>query len=295
MEFQRVPRRRALLAGVVLAGGLFTSSALAQDKSQYSLFNPVPDALLRDLSTDRPDATESPFTVDAGRVQIETNLFGYTRSRRDANGEVTDSYEFGTTNIRLGLTHNAEVNFVWQPYGALRTRASNGALVNRQSGTGSIDIRGKINLWGNDTFERPGSTAFALLPYITLPTSRTNGISADDVEGGLIVPFAIKLNEKFGLGLNTGVAAIRNPAGTGYNAEWLASASLSYEWSDRIGTYYEIAGRFVSGDALSETVVFGTGVTYKLSKNFQLDAGVNFGLTRASDRVNPFVGFSARY
>lgn len=288
-------RQQPMVVVMVLGSCWLADPAAAQDKSQYSLFRPVPDALLRDLTTDRPDATESPFTVDPGRIQVETNVFGYTRSRRDANGEVTESHEFGNTNIRLGLTHNAEVNFIWQPYGTLRTRASNGVLVNRQSGTGSVDIRGKINLWGNDSFERPGATAFALLPYLTLPTNRSNGISADHVEGGLILPFAVKLNEKFGLGLNTGVAAIRNPAGTGYNTEWLASASLSYEWSDRIGTYYEIACRFISGDAVTETVNFGTGVTYKLSKNFQLDAGVNFGLTRASDRVNPFVGFSARY
>jgi hypothetical protein len=45
------------------------------------LFNPTPDRLLRDLTTDRPDVTESPFTVDAGRIQAETNLFGYARSR----------------------------------------------------------------------------------------------------------------------------------------------------------------------------------------------------------------------
>jgi hypothetical protein len=27
----------------------------------------------------------------------------------------------------------------------------------------------------------------------------------------------------------------------------------------------------------------------------QFDGGVNFGLTRAADRINPFVGISARF
>jgi hypothetical protein len=35
------------------------------DKSQFHLFNPTPKALMRELSTDRPDQTESPYTVDA--------------------------------------------------------------------------------------------------------------------------------------------------------------------------------------------------------------------------------------
>jgi hypothetical protein len=38
--------------------------------------------------------------------------------------------------------------------------------------------------------------------------------------------------------------------------------------------------------------VLGTGLTYWLSDNFQLNAGMNFGLTRAADEYNPFVGLA---
>ncbi len=61
------------------------------DKSRYWLFNPTPENLMRDLTTDRPDMTESPFTVDAGHVQFETNIFGYTRSRPDQDGTISKS------------------------------------------------------------------------------------------------------------------------------------------------------------------------------------------------------------
>ena len=110
-----------------------------------------------------------------------------------------------------------------------------------QSGIGGLDLRAKVNLWGNDTFEKPGATALALLPFITLPTDRHNGISPEFVEGGVIVPFAIKLSDKFGLGLNAGVTWLKDDDATGYHAEYLTSASLSYEWSDKLGTYYEVA------------------------------------------------------
>lgn len=152
---------------------------MAADKSRYSLFSPTPDRLLRDMATDRPDTTESPFTVDAGHVQIETNLFAYGRSRPDEDGVVTVSYEFVATNIRIGLTNDTEINFVWQPYGTARSRPAGGLTV-RDSGIGGVDIRGKINLWGNDTFEKTGS-ALALLPFITLPTDEDNGISPEFV------------------------------------------------------------------------------------------------------------------
>ena len=202
--------RAAIAGALLLAVAIGTAEASDQNKSQYTLFNPTPDRLLRDLTTDRPDTTESPFTVDAGRIQVETNLFGYTRSRPDVDGTVTDSYDFLITNVRIGLTHTSEVNVVFQPYGIVRTRPLDPLLATRSSGVGGVDIRGKFNLWGNDSFDKPGATAFALLPFITLPTDRNNGISPDGVEGGLILPFAVKLSEKFGLGLNAGVHVVRN-------------------------------------------------------------------------------------
>ena len=161
----------SVMAGVCVVMGS-AGQVLGADKSSYSLFYPTPDRLLRDMTTDRPDTTESPFTVDAGHIQIETNLFGYARSRPDEDGTVTDSYEFATTNIRIGLTNNTEINVVWQPYGSVRTHQADPVGTLRQSGIGGLDIRGKVNLWGNDTFEKTGS-ALALLPFVTLPTDRT--------------------------------------------------------------------------------------------------------------------------
>lgn len=285
----------ALAAAVIaLAAGGARAAEESTDKSGYTLFNPTPDRLLRDLTTDRPDVTESPFTVDAGRFQVETTLFGYSRSRPDDMGVVTDTYEVGTTNLRIGLTNNTEFNIVWQPYGMVRTYDPAGP-VPRQSGIGGLNLRMKFNLWGNDNFEKPGDTAFALLPYVSLPTDRKNGISPEYGEVGLIIPFAIKLSDKFGLGLSAAVASVHNETTPRYHAEYAATASLSYEWTEALGTYYEIGGRFGLDDPRGDIVFVGTGVTYKLNKNLQVDAGINFGLTKAADVVNPFVGISARF
>jgi hypothetical protein len=42
-------------------------------------------------------------------------------------------------------------------------------------------------------------------------------------------------------------------------------------------------------------VTLNTGVLYKFGHDWQFDFGSNFGVTRASDRVNPFVGLSKRF
>jgi len=285
--------RCAVCVAGVVGLAMSAGSVAGAEKGRYSLFNPTPDRLLREMTTDRPDATESPFTVDAGRVQVETNLLGFARSHADDNAAVTDTLDLVTTNIRIGLTSRAEINFVWQPYGTTRTRQL-GLATERASGIGSLDIRGKINLWGNDDFERQGS-ALALLPYITLPTDARNGISSEHMEGGIIVPLAVALPNNFGIGFNGGIAWLRSETTGDYNAEYLATAALSYEWTGKLGTYYEIAANFAPADDDGTAVMLGTGLTYAVSDNVQLDAGINFGVTSAADRFNPFVGISTRF
>jgi hypothetical protein len=283
------------LAVAVVLGmtGMAAGGAAAQDRSQYTLLNPTPDKLLREMTTDRPDITESSFTVDAGHVQFEATVFGFARSGRDSTGAVTDAYEVGTTNVRIGLTSNFEAGFVWQPYGSAHTHGGIAGGM-RQSGIGGLELRAKLNLWGNDSFDKVGS-AMALLPFLALPTDRHNGISPEFAEGGLIVPYTLKLADKLQLATNTGVVWTRGEASAGFHAEYLASASVGVEWSEKLGTYYEVAGRFHMDDPRGDAVVVGTGLTYRLSKNVQLDAGVNIGVTPAADRLNPFVGLAVRF
>ncbi len=252
------------------------------------------DDALRPLTTDRPDLTESPFTVNAGHVQIESTLVGYAQSRSDADGIEERSFEFATTNVRLGLTANTELNVSWRPYGLVRFRSNPGPRPDDLEGIGSVDIRGKLNLYGNDTFDAVGDTALALLLFVTLPTDE-DGISVGHVEGGLIVPFAVVLPLGFGLGLNAGAFAVKSEDDDDYRAEVFLSAALAYEWSARFGTYTEVAATLNTQDPRGEDVLLGTGFTYALDDNTQLDGGVYLGLTDASDRWAPFLGFTRRF
>jgi hypothetical protein len=286
-------RSAAIISLVATAASAHAADQISGDsKDQFTLLSPTPADKMRDMSTDRPDSTESPFTVDAGHIQFETTLFGYTKSKPDSFGVVTQSYDVGTTNVRLGLTNKTEINFIWQPYGVVHTRDP--VMSTRVSGIGGFTMRAKFNLWGNDSFEKPGATAMALLPYVNLPTVR-NGVGPDYVEGGLIVPFAVKLSDKLSLGVMTVFDVVHNSDRSGYHVEYVNSASLAYEWTEQFSTYYEVLTRVGTRDPRGGIVMLGTGLTYALKKNLQLDAGVNFGVTRAADRINPFVGVSMRF
>ena len=241
-------------------------------------------ASLRDLTTDRPDTTESPFTIDAGHIQIETTLFGYARGPRDPSGDVAVAFEFATTNLRIGLTPSFEVDLVAHPYAI----ASPGGGAARQRGIGALDVRAKLNLWGNDG----STTAFALLPYVSIPIDRNNGVSPTDVEYGLLVPLSIDLGGRFGLGLNAGLNARRDDRASPYRVYGIATASLAVAWNDRLNSYYEVA--LEAGANRPAATSLNTGITWLARPNLQVDAGTQFGVSGDAATFAPFIGFSLR-
>lgn len=269
--------------GRAIAGAALLVSAapsFAQDQPASA-----PVRQLRDLTTDRPDTTESPFTVDAGHVQVETTIFGYVSSFRTADGRRADELDVGVANIRIGLTPSVELDLGWQAYGV----TSDGSTAADRSGAGAVVVRSKINLWGNDG----GQSAFALLPYVVIPTDRTNGLSPEDPEFGVLLPLSLTLTDHIGLGLNTGLAVSRSEPGAPYRVSVPVTASLAVGWIDRIGSYYEVAAQFGGGDGAA--ISLNTGVTWLANPNLQFDTGIGFGVTRAADALAPFVGFSIRF
>ncbi|MBY0520111.1 MAG: transporter [Sphingomonas sp.] len=276
---RRSPSARPLFAwAALLASAAPFSAAGAQQIGTPG------GASLRDLTTDRPDTTESPFTIDAGHIQIETTLFGYARAPRDPNGDVAETFEFATTNLRIGLTPSLEIDLVAHPYAI----ASPGGGAARQDGIGAVDIRAKLNLWGNDG----GTTAFALLPYVTIPIDRQNGVSPVDIEYGLLVPLSIELGGRFGFGVNAGVNARRDDQATPYRVYGVGTASLAVAWSDRVSSYYEMA--LEAGGNRPAAISLNSGVTWLVRNNLQLDAGTQFGVSGDAPIFAPFIGFSLR-
>ena len=83
----------------------------------------------------RPDLSggRDGYTITGSSRKDEAGTFRPFR----ASGRVTDSYEFATSNLRIGLTDRLEVDVVWQPYGIADQRG--GGPVSR--GIGSVDLR----------------------------------------------------------------------------------------------------------------------------------------------------------
>src|SRR5258708_7832686 len=91
------------------------------DKSAFNLFNPVPQDLMRELAPDRPDQTESPYTVDAGHFQLEMDFANFTYNKTDS--ETLRAWNIAPLNIKLGLVNNVDLQFVYDNYLRVRTRS----------------------------------------------------------------------------------------------------------------------------------------------------------------------------
>jgi hypothetical protein len=86
-----------------------------------------------------------------------------------------------------------------------------------------------------------------------------------------------------------------NDEGAGYHVEYLNSGSLSYDWTEKISTYFEVATLFGTQDPSGGIVTLDTGALYKFGHDWCFDVGTNFGVTRASDRVYTTAGLSKRF
>ena len=68
----------------------------------------------REMSTDRPDTTESPVSVEAGGVQIESSLWAFARDKED--GVTAEAWTLGESNVKFGLADNQDIQFVIRPW-----------------------------------------------------------------------------------------------------------------------------------------------------------------------------------
>ncbi len=265
----------------------------APDKSQYNLLNPTPPQWLREMSTDRPDKTESPYTVDAGHFQIEMDLVNYSYDKHNParDGTIVRTWGIAPVNLKVGLLNNLDVQLVLQPHTYVHT-SDPAAGVSKQRGFGDLVTRLKWNLWGNDG----GTTAFALMPYFKLPTNQDLlGNGNHSVEFGLIAPLAVELPAGWGMGLMTQLDVVRDTASSGYHPEFVNTVTFSHDIVGDLGGYVEFFSSVSTERGSSWVGSVDLGLTYALTKNIQLDAGINLGVTRAADDWNPFVGISWRF
>jgi hypothetical protein len=279
----------AIWLAALLGSAVVTRAQIAApDQGGYYIFHPVPDSMLRELCPDRPDKTESPYTLDAGHYQLEMDFANFTYDKTD--GTTTRAWNVAPFNLKAGLTHNIDLQLVFDDYEHVRTEDRVAGMTTVQSGVGDVTARLKINLWGDDG----GKTAFGLLPFVKFPTS-TDGLGNNAVEGGLILPLAVKLPGDFDLSLEMAGNCLRDDQGGGYHADFINSVSCDHALIGKVSGYLEFFSEISTESHSGWVGTVDAGLEFLVSENVQLDCGCNFGVTRAADDFNPFAGITVRF
>lgn len=258
----------------------------APDKRQYHLFHPTPRALMREMDTDRPDQTESPYTVDAGHLQLEMDFFSFTYDRTAA--ATARSFSAAAINLKIGLLNNIDAQFVFDSY--LREEVQSGGQTVSASGSGDFQTRLKVNLWGDDS----GDTALAIMPFVKWPVP-AGGLGNGVVEGGVIVPFGINLSERFSLTMMTEVDVLKDSASVGYHPDFVNSITLGSALTEKLGAYVEFFSVTTTESGNNWIGQFDFGFTWSATENIRFDAGVNIGVTSSAPDWQPFIGGTFRY
>ena len=266
--------------------------APAPDKNEYNLFNPTPDDQMRSFTPERPTQALVPFTVDAGHFQYEGDLLNYTHNNYLGAGTIT--YLTADPTLKLGLTNWVDFEVLFNGYVNAATHGNlTGALISNGHGFGDTIIKAKFNVLGNDG----GTFALALIPVLKAP-SAAPGLGNGSVEGGVIAPLQINLPQDYALILQTEIDALKNAGNDRRHANFVNLASLSHALSfisKDLSASAEFFSSVGTDRGIPAVYTFDIGLAYLIFPNVQLDAGANFGLTKASPDVNVYTGISARF
>jgi hypothetical protein len=233
-------------------------------------------AQARELQTDRPTRTESPWTVEPGRVQLETGVFQLSRD------ESRNTYGLATnTLVKAGVLRQADLEVFFDGYNI----EQNGAR-----GTGNLGLRLKINLYGNDS--PSPDTALALLGTTGYATGKREFRDRNIGHGGYVL-FQTKLPLDHELAITTGYVS-RHPVDTDRTSEHVGIVSLARSIVGEVKGFVELASQKDLNPGGAWEAAFDTGLYQKLGENVQLDAGVYIGLTDAAEDLTPFAGLSFR-
>lgn len=253
--------------------------------SAMVLFTPGAHAL-RKLNTNRPSRTEVATTVDAGHLQIETDIVNYAR---DKYSELTaQAIAVGGSNLRYGLTSSLEAQLTFFPWIHQWTHGPNGYQDTR-NGLSDTVLALKQNVLGNDA----GPVAAAVMGYVQLPTSQDR-LGSNSVEGGLILPLAIELGPATTVAVMQKWGRTRKAAEPGYATLYDSTLMLAHSLNDKWSIYTEFWNEMSSDQGAAWQATWDAGLTYLVRDNLQVDIGMAYGLTAATDDFNVLTGFSLR-
>lgn len=226
------------------------------------------------ISPDRPDFTNGPDVMAAGRFQIEAS----GAWQKDASTRLRAT----PTLLRLGVGHDLELRL--DSDGALRQRNP------EATGRGDLGLGFKWQMQDGDE-SQPG---LGWLFEMKTPTG-SGPFKGQGLRPALSFLAQWELPGGYSLGTMAGLVTSRNDADQRYTAG-LLSASLGIPLGEKLHGFAEVAGQQITSSRNGGNVVTaGTGLAWQVTNDAQLDAAVFRGLNHHTPDWSWTVGLSLRF
>ena len=266
------------------------NDTISVDKSHYTLLRPTPRRYMRPMVPDRPGITESPYSVDAGHFQYETDALRLL-TRREGSTHGHDWY-VNHALAKIGLTDRTDFQVEIDSYTYSHNFDDSQGGQNpfdqnqRHHGFGDVTLRLKHTLLGDDD----SRVAVGAIGYVLLPSGGAVGDGATEV--GAVVPAVVQLTKNWS-------------AGGQLEGEWLWDAAVGhryvqltptlttdYQFSRLVQAFVELVGYWDTRQGSWRSSI-NLGPQLDISDNVQLDFGTHLPITHSVDREY-FLGLSFR-
>ncbi|HLA85893.1 MAG TPA: transporter [Thermoguttaceae bacterium] len=238
------------------------------------------------LEADRPDFTESPNTIDRGRLQLES---GWTYFHDQTGGLEFDAHRLPELLLRYGLTEKLELRLVWSGYMSYCQHGPQPGETLLLDGVTDMDVGCKLKI-SKQSGWRPES---ALIACVTAPVGATAWTSSR-VDTYLTYNYGWDITEQIFIGGSTGTWW------TGYQGDHITtmyqSATLGMGLTERLGAFFEWYVLIFDGGQDNRPDHFlDTGITYLVTEDFQLDWRIGAGLSESAEDLFTGAGFAVRW
>ena len=232
------------------------------------------------LITDRPDATESPYTVGKGNFQIETGALFTENGNDDLN---VKQFVFNTGLLRYGLSDNFELRLGWDYQNERLT--SQGRELSDATGFTPLLVGGKIEI----TDENGWIPQIGLMTHLRLPFTAVTEFKPEQTGMEMIFSFDHTLSNSTSIAYNLGARVADNRS-----IEYLYTVAYGFDITKKFGAYIELYGAFPEDTTAYH--LWDAGCTYLVNNNLQLDVtvGTGFNSTAAYQNILLSAGFSYR-
>lgn len=197
----------------------------------------------------------------------------------------------GDTLVRLGLDERTEVQLGFTALGHVRTRNFPTSSVSEDAGIGDLSLALRRNLLSPDG----SGTSAAVQAHVSLPTGGS-AIGESDWSAALLLPVGFSLGEKLSLSFTPQASLEPDLDRHGHRVAFGGVAGLGFDLSDRFSASAELAA-FRDDDPADPAaeVLAGLSVAWQPSRNLQLDAGGNIGLSADAADLEIYFGLVRRF